>query len=242
MPLLAGVGGSADTPSGQVDEANVISLSTRIPAKVAHSRRVSGPATGIQRQMTANEVPPTQNVTAQNFKAVVMPYLDDAYTLARYLTRNTQDADDVVQDAYLRAFKFFATFKGDNPRAWLLAIVRNCFFTWIKAKPRGREESLSEVDLDTFDKADSDVWTSGPVDPETAMVRIDDAETVRKLIEGLPMPFREVLVLRELDDLSYREIADITGVPTGTVMSRLARARAMFKAAWMDCQAKGQKA
>lgn len=192
--------------------------------------------------MTANEVPPTQNVSAQSFKAVVMPHLDDAYTLARYLTRNEQDADDVVQEATLRAFRFFAGFKGDNPRAWLLAIVRNCFFTWVKARPRGREESLSDVDLDTFDKTDTDVWTSSPADPETELVRIDDAATVRKLIEGLPMPFREVLVLRELDDLSYREIADITGVPTGTVMSRLARARSMFKAAWIEFQGKGQKA
>jgi RNA polymerase sigma-70 factor, ECF subfamily len=220
-----------------MEESNIVSLSIRVSPKTAYGREHSGPATGVQRQMTAKEIP-----TAQDFKAVVMPYLDDAYTLARYLTRNEQDADDIVQDAYLRAFRFFATFRGDNPRAWLLAIVRNCFFTWVKAKPRGREESLSDVDLDTFDKADVDVWTSGPADPETAMVRIDDAATVRKLIEGLPVPFREVLVLRELDDLSYREIAGIAGVPTGTVMSRLARARTMFKAAWVDFQAKGQKA
>jgi RNA polymerase sigma-70 factor (ECF subfamily) len=223
--------GSVDTRSGRMSEGNIVSLSARASSKTAHGRPASGPGISAPRQMAAEEIR-----SAQSFKAVVMPYLDDAYTLARYLTRNQQDADDIVQDAYLRAFKFFATFRGDNPRAWLLAIVRNCFFTWVKAKPRGQEQSLS--DLDTFDNADADVWACGPADPETAMVRIDDAAVVRKLIEGLPMPFREVLVLRELDDLSYREIGEVTGVPTGTVMSRLARARMMFKAAWMDLQAK----
>lgn len=239
MPLLAGMAGSVDTRS-RADEGNIVSFSARVSPKKAHDRGPSGPSTGTQPHMMANEVPSAQNFTTQSFKAVVMPYLDDAYTLARYLTRNSQDADDIVQDAYLRAFRFFATFKGENPRAWLLAIVRNCFYSWLKAKPRGREQSLSDVDLDTFDKTDTDVWSSAPADPETEMVRIDDAATVRKLIEGLPMPFREVLVLRELEDMSYREIADITGVPTGTVMSRLARARTMFKAAWIEFQAKGQ--
>ena len=188
--------------------------------------------------MTANDVP-----TAQNFKAVVLPHLDDAYTLARYLTRNAQDADDVVQDAYLRAFKFFAGFKGDNPRAWLLAIVRNCFYSWLKAKPRGQADSLSDIDLDDLDSGavTSDLWTSAADDPETTLARIDDAAMVRSLVESLPAPFREILVLREMDDLSYREIAEIAGVPVGTVMSRLARARAMFKAAWLNHQGKEQR-
>ena len=240
MPLLAGMRGSVDTRSSskRTDEGNIVSLSTRVSPKTANDREPSGPATGIQRQMTANEVS-----TAQNFKAAVMPHLDDAYTLARYLTRNAQDADDVVQDAYLRAFKFFSGFKGDNPRAWLLAIVRNCFYSWLKAKPRGQAASLSDIDLDDLDSASvtSDLWTSGADDPEKTLARIDDATTVRDLVESLPALFREVLVLREMDDLSYREIAEITGVPIGTVMSRLARARALFKTAWLNHQGKEQR-
>ena len=181
--------------------------------------------------------------TKRQFKTLVMPHLDDAYTLARYLTRNAQDADDVVQDAYLRAFRFFSGFKGDNPRAWLLAIVRNCFYSWLKAKPRGQTESLSDIALDDLDSGavTSDLWASGTDDPETTLVRIDDAITVRGLIESLPALFREVLVLREMDDLSYREIAEITGVPIGTVMSRLARARSLFKTAWLQHQGKEQR-
>lgn len=221
-----------------MEEDNIISLSTRVSPTTADGREHSDPATGIQRQMTAKEVP-----TAQSFKALVMPHLDDAYTLARYLTRNAQDADDVVQDAYLRAFKFFAGFKGDNPRAWLLAIVRNCFYSWLKAKPRGQAESLSDIELDDLDSAavTTDLWTSASDDPETTLARIDDAATVRSLVESLPALFREVLVLREMDDLSYREIAEITGVPIGTVMSRLARARALFKTAWLNHQGKERR-
>lgn len=186
----------------------------------------------------------TDDETAKRqFKTLVMPHLDDAYTLARYLTRNAQDADDVVQDAYLRAFKFFAGFKGDNPRAWLLAIVRNCFYSWLKARPRGQAESLSDIELDDLDSASvtTDLWTNATDDPETTLARIDDAVTVRSLVESLPALFREVLVLREMDDLSYREIAEITGVPIGTVMSRLARARALFKTAWLTHQGKERR-
>jgi RNA polymerase sigma-70 factor (ECF subfamily) len=181
--------------------------------------------------------------TARRFKETVMPYLDDAYNLARYLTRNPQDAEDVVQDAYLRAFRFFATLKGSSARPWLLAIVRNCFYSWLKARPRGGTESLAEIDLDLVDTAAvvTDIWVAHPADPETTLIRLDDATQVRALIECLPVQFREALVLREMEELSYQEIAGITGVPIGTVMSRLARARQLFRAAWLEHQEKERR-
>jgi RNA polymerase sigma-70 factor (ECF subfamily) len=188
--------------------------------------------------MAAND-----EATARRFKEAVMPHLDDAYNLARYLTRNAQDADDVVQDAYLRAFRFFGSLKGSDARPWLLAIVRNCFYSWLKTRARGGTESLGELDLDTLDATSvtSDLWMDDPLDPEKMLMRIDDAAVVRTLIEGLPMPFREALVLREMDELSYQEIANIVGAPIGTVMSRLARARQLFKAAWLEHQDKERR-
>lgn len=192
---------------------------------------------------TSSESMATDDATARRFKETVMPYLDDAYNLARYLTRNAHDADDVVQDAYLRAFKFFGTFKGSNARPWLLAIVRNCFYSWIKARPRGDAASLGDVDLDSIDPATvtTDLWTPEATDPEKALMRLNDDSLVRELIESLPVQFREALVLRELEELSYQDIASITEVPIGTVMSRLARARQLFKAAWLDCQNKERR-
>jgi RNA polymerase sigma-70 factor (ECF subfamily) len=188
--------------------------------------------------MAAND-----EATARRFKEAVMPHLDDAYNLARYLTRNSQDAEDVVQDAYLRAFRFFDTLKGSNARPWLLAIVRNCFYSWLKTRHRDGGESLGEIDLDTLDATSvtSDFWVCDSPDPEKVLIKLDDATAVRELIEGLSVPFREALVLREMDELSYQEIADITGVPIGTVMSRLARARQLFKAAWLDHQGKERR-
>lgn len=173
-----------------------------------------------------------------------MPHLDAAYTLARYLTRNAQDADDVVQESYLRAFKFFATFKGDNARAWLLTIVRNCFHTAWKSRSHGDTASLSDMDVDELD-ADStviDLWGQRLENPEQLLMTLDNAETVRRLIERLPTQFREVLVLREMEDMSYQDIAQITNVPMGTVMSRLARARNLFKAVWLEHSDKERQA
>ena len=165
-----------------------------------------------------------------------MPHLDDAYTLARYLTRNAQDADDLVQESYLRAFKFFAGFKGDHARPWLLAIVRNCFYSALKTKPRTDTASLSDMDVDDLDTTATviDLWGQRPENPEQTLITLDNAVVVRRLIECLPTQFREVLVLREMEDLSYQEIAHIMDVPIGTVMSRLARARNLFKAAWIE--------
>ena len=152
------------------------------------------------------------------FEQAVLPHFDAAYNLARWLTRSSDDADDVVQEACLRAFTFFDSFQGgEDGRAWLLSIVRNTCYTWLRKK--NAWESVMEFDENLHTPlADS-------VDAETIQMRRADLEMVRQGIEKLPPEFREVLVLREMEGLSYREIATVIGLPIGTVMSRLARAR-----------------
>jgi RNA polymerase sigma factor (sigma-70 family) len=152
-----------------------------------------------------------------NFEAVVLPHLDAAYNLARWLTRNPQDGEDVVQEAYLRALRFFPSFRGGDGRAWLLRIVRNTFYSWLQANRRLR--NAEEFDESLF------VADAFAPNPEEILLHDDSSALLRKALEKLPANFREVLVLRELEGLSYREIAEITGVPTGTVMSSLSRAR-----------------
>jgi len=143
-----------------------------------------------------------------------MPHFDAAYNLARWLTRNEDDARDVVQEAYLRAFTFFDGFRGGEARSWLFSIVRNSGFTWLR---KNRAHDL----LTEFDES----IHSPPAESEPVDARLADAELVREGLEKLAAEHREVLVLREMEGLSYREIADVTGVAIGTVMSRLARAR-----------------
>jgi RNA polymerase sigma-70 factor (ECF subfamily) len=148
------------------------------------------------------------------FEQALTPHFDAAYNLARWLTRSAADADDVVQESYLRAFQFFDNFRGGDGRAWLLTIVRNTCYTWLR-KNRGYE--LAEFD-DSLHHSDSP-------NPETLQLRRADAESVREALEKLPAEFREVLVLREMEELSYKEISEVAGIAIGTVMSRLARAR-----------------
>jgi RNA polymerase sigma-70 factor (ECF subfamily) len=153
------------------------------------------------------------------FETAVLPHLDAAYNLARWLTRNPHDAEDLVQECLVRAFTYFDGFHGRDGRAWLLAIVRNSFYTLLR-RGRGHPAVMFEEEIHTDD---------GPLDPETILLRRIDAEVLGKAIEELPAAFREALVLREIEGLSYREIADVAGIPIGTVMSRLARARGMVK-------------
>ena len=153
----------------------------------------------------------------KSFEQMVLPHLDAAYNLARWLAGNDQDAQDVAQDACLRAFKFFGNFRGENPRAWLLTIVRNTFYTWLR-KNRPAETTL---ELDDEALAVEDV----SVNVEVLNSRLGDAEAVRRAIAELAVEFREIVVLREMEGFSYKEIADLADVPIGTVMSRLARAR-----------------
>ena len=152
-----------------------------------------------------------------SFEAEVVPLLDVAYNLARWLTRNDQDAQDVVQEAYIRAFRSFAGFRGGNTRAWLLKIVRNTCFTWLQQNRRIQQSV--EFDEEVFN---SDSYSPNP---EEILLQSASRLAVHQALESLPDNFREVLVLRELEELSYQEIADITGAPMGTIMSRLSRSR-----------------
>lgn len=152
-----------------------------------------------------------------SFETAVLPHLDAAYNLARWLTRNDADAEDVVQEAYLRAFRFFGGFHGDDGRAWLLGIVRNTSYTWLQ---RNRSPELNMALDDETPEAESH-----DLDPEALLLQKADAQKLRQAVEELPVEFREVLMLRELDEMSYKQIAVVADLPLGTVMSRLARAR-----------------
>src|SRR5579863_2850092 len=161
----------------------------------------------------------------RRFELLALPHLDAAYNLARWLAGNPTDAEDVVQDAYLRAYRYFDAFQGGNFRVWLLTIVRNAFMTWVKENRSGR--MMFVPDTPVADNADREeiMWGSRPRDPETLLLESIDSQMLSRLMEQLPAEYREVLLLREVEDLAYKEIAEVTGVPMGTVMSRLSRAR-----------------
>jgi RNA polymerase sigma-70 factor, ECF subfamily len=156
-----------------------------------------------------------------SFEAVMLPHMDAAHNLARWLLRNEQDAQDVVQEAYLRAFKSFSGFHGSNGRAWLLTIVRNTSYTLLK---KNRTADLTT----TFDE---EIHATGQesVSPATILEHAEDAELIKNAMNKLPAEFREILTLRHQEELSYQEIGEILKIPTGTVMSRLARARAKLR-------------
>ena len=159
----------------------------------------------------------TESPRLTEFEREVLPHIDAAYNLARFLMRQDQDAEDVVQEASLRAFRFFESFRGGNSRVWFLKIVRNVSFTTLK---KNRPEEMNVA----FDEELHGGQTP-PMNAGLALDRFQDRQTVRAAIDQLPPEFREAITLRELEGVSYKEIADIAGVPIGTVMSRLARAR-----------------
>jgi RNA polymerase sigma-70 factor (ECF subfamily) len=157
-----------------------------------------------------------------SFANVVLPHLGDAYALARWLARNDSDAEDIVQEACLRAFRGIAGFGDVNPRGWVLSIVRNTAYTWLK---KHRDPKLVVVDnVEDVEQVAAD-WDLGPASPEASLIERADAARLEAAIAALPVEFRETLVLRDVEGLDYRTIAQVTGVPIGTVMSRLARAR-----------------
>ena len=169
--------------------------------------------------------PPTTPAIGESFDEVVLPHLDAAYRLARWLMGNEHDAEDVVQEASLRAFRYFRTFTGGNGRAWFLRIVRNTGCGW-----RGHSAHAS---TDPFDEEQhSSAWPSS--DPETLLLQTDDVRLIEQAMSHLPDRFRDLLVRRELDGLSYRDLADVMGIPIGTVMSRLSRAREALRGALDD--------
>jgi RNA polymerase sigma-70 factor (ECF subfamily) len=156
-----------------------------------------------------------------SFEDAVLPHIDSAYKLAHWLTKNEADAQDVVQEAYLRALKFFNSFHGSDSRPWLLTIVRNTCYTWLK---RNRPTEAAELDEAIHLEA------TEALDPEEIVILNSEKMAVREALETLPLEFREILIMRELEELSYREIAAMVAIPVGTVMSRLARARQKLQA------------
>ncbi|MFY9801747.1 MAG: sigma-70 family RNA polymerase sigma factor [Candidatus Acidiferrales bacterium] len=158
---------------------------------------------------------------AGNFEQVVLPHMDAAYNLARWLVRNSHDAEDIVQEAYLRAFKFFGGYQGGNSRAWLLKIVRNASYSFLETN-RPADLALE------FDETIHTPEVAQP-DAETALLQAADGRMLREALDELPVQFREIVILRELEEMSYKEIAAMTDVPIGTVMSGLARARGQLK-------------
>src|SRR4029079_12024951 len=167
---------------------------------------------------------------ARRFREAALPYLDDAYTLARYMLRDAADAEDAVQECYLRAFKHFDSYRGPAMKPWLFAILRNV----CRAEYARRKTAPTSPIEDVPESAEqAPLWHEAQETPEAQLLRRWNSDTVRRLIAALAEPFRETFVLREIQNLSYREIADVAEVPVGTVMSRLARARAMLRSAWM---------
>jgi RNA polymerase sigma-70 factor (ECF subfamily) len=167
---------------------------------------------------------------ARRFRDAALPHLDEAYTLARYLLRDAADAEDAVQECYLRALKHFDSYHGPAMKPWLFAILRNVCraeFARRAGSPTGAIEDVPESAEQTS------LWREAQETPEAQLLRRFDAATIRRLVATLAEPFRETIVLREIHNLSYREIADAVEAPVGTVMSRLARARAMLRAAWI---------
>jgi RNA polymerase sigma-70 factor, ECF subfamily len=167
---------------------------------------------------------------ARRFRDAALPHLDDVYTVARYLLREPADAEDAVQECYLRALKHFDSYRGPAMKPWLLAILRNV----CRAEFARRVNSPTGAIDDLPDSAEqTPLWREAQETPETQMLRQRDASAIRRLVNALEEPFRETFVLREIQNLSYREIADVIKAPVGTVMSRLARARAMLRSAWL---------
>ncbi|AYG61497.1 sigma-70 family RNA polymerase sigma factor [Rhizobium jaguaris] len=195
-----------------------------------------GPMLQSLHHENIGSVSPASRDLMRRFQNTVVPHLDAAYNFARFLSRDADAAQDIVQEAFLRAYRNFDGYRGGEPRAWMFAIVRNCYYVWLS---EGRRKARFETSMMASEAKDDDQPHSGVDDvaseedsPEAALIRKTESLRVRQVINSLPDLSREVLVLRELENLSYRQIADITDVPIGTVMSRLARARREFGEAW----------
>jgi RNA polymerase sigma factor (sigma-70 family) len=194
-----------------------------------------GASANANGQTAQNEA--AEAARSRRFQALAMPHLDAAYNLARWLSRNPGDAEDIVQEAFLRAFRFFDSFRGELARPWLLSIVRRVWYDeW---RRRASSEEVAPFD-ELRDDAQLDGWETAVPDPETLAIRAQDVRDVQAALQRLPVEYREVVVLREMEDLSYREIAVIADVPVGTVMSRLARGRRRLAVLLAARQAAGQ--
>jgi RNA polymerase sigma-70 factor (ECF subfamily) len=201
----------------------------RNDATIGDSNRTYAISWTAEHDTMANDAVAEQE-RMRRFRDAALPHLDEVYTLARYLMRNTDDAKDAVQECYLRALHHFDSYRGPAMKPWLLAILRNVCNTEFTRRSRG--EVLTDYAQDESVAEEMLMWQEPQASPEKMIVQQQDSATIKQLVEELPGPFREVIVLREMNDLSYKEIAEVAGVPIGTVMSRLARARAMLRSAW----------
>ncbi|AMP04757.1 sigma-70 family RNA polymerase sigma factor [Collimonas pratensis] len=172
----------------------------------------------------------SDSIKKKRFQTVVMPHLNSAFNLACWLTHNHQDAEDVVQEAYLRAFRFFDGFHGEDGRAWLLTIVRNTFYSWYQERQKLRQETAFDEQLHQAGAGDSVGQMPPDNNPEALLISKDSERQLQQALQALPLEFREVMVMRELEELSYKQIAGIVGIPIGTVMSRLGRGRKLLAA------------
>lgn len=169
------------------------------------------------------------NQTNPSFEATVLPHLDAAYNLARWLVKDEHTAQDMVQEAYLRAFRYFGSFRGEDARPWLLGIVRNTCYSWLQSMKLAGEQIEFNDDVEVENSVES---TAGHIEnPEAMLVRKAERAEINVAIESLPITFREVLILREIEEMAYGKIAQLMQIPIGTVMSRLSRARAMLRSA-----------
>jgi RNA polymerase sigma-70 factor (ECF subfamily) len=207
----------------------------RLPAAALRPSRFarvdgSGRHPGVAEHPMADPVE-QEHDRVRRFRDAALPHLDDVFTLARYLMHNAADAEDAAQECYLRALRHFDSFRGPAMKPWLLTILRNvCNAEFAR---RGKEVAASDFSGEEEKTTSATpLWQESPASPESALLREQDGATIQRLVAALPYPFREVIVLREINELSYQEIGQVTGVPIGTVMSRLARARAMLRAAW----------
>jgi RNA polymerase sigma factor (sigma-70 family) len=179
---------------------------------------------------------PNTDDTIAGFKQTIVPHLDAAYKLARLLSKDADAAQDIVQEAFLRAYRSFAGYRGENARAWISKIVRNCYYDWLMSR---RRKSRLEVDFHDSGYKEELILnvSSDECTPEAMQVRDAETRAVRSVLNAMSPPLREILMLREFEELSYRQISEITALPIGTVMSRLARARKALADAW-QCETK----
>jgi RNA polymerase sigma factor (sigma-70 family) len=209
------------------------------------SRAVKSPqavlAAGLTAEQTRHQSTGANEMHAR-FQREIVPHLDAAYNFARFLSRNADAAQDIVQEAFLRAYRGFDGYQGGDARAWIFTIVRNCYHNWlIDHRRKGRVE----IDVHRTDDSGGFSIDDVPSDedtPEVTLLRRAESSTVRTVLDKLPRPLREMLVLRELEGLSYRQIAETIAMPIGTVMSRLARARTQFESAWRQHTSLQEKA
>jgi RNA polymerase sigma-70 factor (ECF subfamily) len=174
-----------------------------------------------------------RNDRTRNFELLVLPHREAVRSLAAWLTGNIADAEDVEQEVYLRAFRYFGSYQGGNYRLWLLTVVRNTFISWAKMNRTRRLEVCRDPFADNTGDIDETVWDSTPCDPEVLTMRRADDDLLKRLIQQIPAEYREALLLREFEYMAYKDIADVTGVPIGTVMSRLSRARVALRRLWL---------